>query len=58
MPKTRKKIPLMKSFMLTGEDKDNLEAAAEARDVSQSSVIRTALRDLFENDGLTVTETE
>lgn len=58
MPKTRKKIPLMKSFMLTDEDKGNLEHTAEAREVSQSSVIRTALRELFENDGLTVTETE
>lgn len=58
MPKTRKKIPNMASFMMTNEDRENLDTAADNRNVSRSALIRIALRDLFTAQGLTVTETE
>lgn len=58
MPKTRKKIPNMTSFMLTEEDRENLATTADIRKVSRSALIRIALRELFTAQGLTVTETE
>lgn len=58
MPKTRKKLPLLKSFMLTQEDKDNLNEMTARHGDNQSAAIRTALREWFARNGLTVTETE
>ncbi|MFJ4626161.1 CopG family transcriptional regulator [Streptomyces sp. NPDC088847] len=58
MPKSRAKVPKLKSFNLAEEDVDNLNKLANMRDVSQSEVIRTALRQHFVNSGLTVTVRE
>ncbi len=56
MPKTRKKLPLLKSFMLTKEDMDNLKAMAARDNTSDSEIIRTALRLYFLACGLIVTK--
>ncbi len=58
MPKSRAKVPKLKSFMLAEEDVNNLDELAQKRDTSQSEVIRTALRQHFVNSGLTVTVRE
>jgi hypothetical protein len=58
MPKTRRKLPLLKSFMLAEEDLENLKALAAKQELSDSSIIRIALREHFTNNGLTVTERE
>ncbi|WP_328932615.1 MULTISPECIES: ribbon-helix-helix protein, CopG family [unclassified Streptomyces] len=55
MPKTRKKLPLLKSFMLTKEDLDNLKNLAASESTSDSEIIRTALRYYFLTCGLIVT---
>lgn len=48
----------MKSFMLTEEDKTNIAELAERKQTSHSELIRQALRKLFREHGLTVTERE
>lgn len=58
MPTPRKSSPLMMSFALTPEDKSNVVASADVRQISRSALIRHALRNLFVSDGLTVTSKE
>lgn len=55
MPGT-KRVPNIKTFALTQEDRDNITELAERQQTSHSEVIRQALRKLFKTHGLPVTE--
>ncbi|MCX4813701.1 hypothetical protein OG601_24180 [Streptomyces sp. NBC_01239] len=58
MPISKARVPKLKSFMLAEEDFNNITTLAEVKDISHSEVIRTALREHFTANGLTVTVRE
>lgn len=58
MSKSKARVPKLKSFMLAEEDFYNLDELARTKDISHSEVIRTALREHFTTNGLTVTAKE